>query len=74
MIFIGNVENAIRFVRKVDNLRALILFVNDNITVNAKSILGLFSLNLTEPLALEVHGDEDCREEVWDAIHEYIDN
>ncbi|MDE6189405.1 MAG: HPr family phosphocarrier protein [Clostridia bacterium] len=39
--------------------------------VDAKSILGIFSLDLNRPVVLEVHSDEDC-EELIKSIDKYI--
>lgn len=39
--------------------------------VNAKSIMGIFSLDLTQPLTLTVHGDEEL-EEITSAVAPYL--
>ena len=39
--------------------------------VNAKSIMGIFSLDLTRPLTLTVHGDEEL-EEIKSAVTPYL--
>ncbi len=39
--------------------------------VDAKSILGIFSLDLNRPVALEIHSDSDCSELIQ-KISQYI--
>ncbi len=39
--------------------------------VDAKSILGIFSLDLNRPVVLEIHSDNDC-EELLNKISKYI--
>lgn len=41
--------------------------------VNAKSIMGIFSLDLTRPLTLTVHGAEEL-EEIKSAVTPYLKN
>ena len=39
--------------------------------VDAKSILGIFSLDLNRPVVLEIHSDNDC-DELIEKINKYI--
>ena len=61
MIRLSLVENVCKFV----NIVARYLFEMDlragRHVVDAKSILGIFSLDLSKPIALEIYGD-DCEE------------
>lgn len=72
IIYLGTIENAIRFVNIVDNLKAGITLRHGTRSVSGKSILGIFSLNLNEPLDMEVCGDDGSRQEVLEAIDDYI--
>lgn len=42
--------------------------------INAKSIMGLFSLDLSEPLLIEVHGSAEDGEAFRSAVAAYIHN
>lgn len=43
---------------------------SDRYVVNAKSILGIFSLNLTKPLVLEIHNNDSAQ--LIEELNEYI--
>lgn len=49
------------FVQLVQNYPFEIDLKNDKYVVDAKSILGIFSLNLAQPITVEIHSD-DCQE------------
>lgn len=40
--------------------------------IDAKSMLGIFSLNLSSPLTLHIYADEDRAEEIADRIEAYV--
>lgn len=44
--------------------------VSGRFTIDAKSIMGIFSLDLTHPLELCIYGDED--EELLEALKPYL--
>ncbi len=49
------------FVQLVQNYPFEIDLKNDKYVVDAKSILGIFSLNLAQPIIVEIHSD-DCQD------------
>lgn len=55
---INDVKNLVNIVNKYD---FDIDLISDRYVVDAKSIMGIFSLNLSKPIKVEVHSD-DCDE------------
>ena len=45
--------------------------ISERYVVDAKSILGLFSVDLSKPVLLRIDVEENKREEVLEAIKEY---
>ena len=43
--------------------------VSSHTYVDAKSILGLYSLNLNEPILLDAHGEDNECKELMDALY-----
>ena len=52
-------QNVKDFVKVVQDYPYEIDLKSDNYVVDAKSILGIFSLDLSKPLTVEIHSD-DC--------------
>lgn len=46
--------------------------VSGRYTIDAKSIMGLFSLDLGKPILVEVHGTDEQAKEFSDKIAEFI--
>lgn len=67
LITIDNVKD---FVKKVNNLSCEADLTLGKYTIDAKSIMGIFSLDLSRPLELTVHSEncEDFLEEISDYI------
>lgn len=71
-VYFGSVENALKFIQKTDHINAGMKLVSDTKIIDAKSILGVFSLDLSEPILLEVRGDDKSRKEAWKMLHDYV--
>lgn len=54
-------QNVKEFVKVVQNYPYEIDLKSDKYVVDAKSILGIFSLDLSKPLVVEIHSD-DCQD------------
>lgn len=46
--------------------------VSGRYTIDAKSIMGLFSLDLSKPITIEVHGTDEQAAEFCEACGKYI--
>lgn len=74
-VYFGNPETALKFITQVAPTTAIMKIVNGSNVINAKSILGLFSLDLTTPHILEIRGENSNEEKVLDTmIQEYLSN
>lgn len=64
------IDNVKDFVKKVNNLSCEADLTLGKYTIDAKSIMGIFSLDLSRPLELTVHSEncEDFLEEISDYI------
>ena len=71
-IYFGDVEKALRFIQMTEYIDAKMRLVSGPRTVDAKSLLGVFSLDLKQVMYLEVYGDEMNRQQAFDALQEYL--
>jgi len=46
--------------------------VSGRYVIDAKSIMGIFSLDLSKPIALNIHADESRLDEIVDTLKPYI--
>ena len=46
--------------------------VSGRYVIDAKSIMGIFSLDLSKPIDLNIHADEDELDEIVDTLKPYI--
>ncbi len=62
------VKSFVNEVTKFDNEFDL---VSGRYVVDAKSIMGIFSLDLTKPITLNIHTDENV-DKILDALKDYL--
>ena len=72
MIFFGSLESALSFLETSVRMPGTLKLVRGEKSVDAKSLLGVFSMDLSEPMELEVQGDEASRNKIWDALGAYL--
>ncbi len=65
---LAKVKSFVNEVTKFDNEFDL---VSGRYVVDAKSIMGIFSLDLTKPITLNIHTDENV-DKILDALKEYL--
>jgi len=70
-VILNTVEKVKGFVNTVSPLDGDFDLVSDRYVVDAKSIMGIFSLDLTKPLCLNIHND-DVAEKVLPLLQPYI--
>lgn len=72
-VLLNSVNKVNKFAKIVDNINEDIDIKSGRYIVNAKSILGIFSLNLTEPLELIIHTEDNERiNQIKDLLVDYI--
>ena len=69
-ISLNKIADISNFVRLASKCMGDVVVKSGNFAVDAKSIMGLFSLDLTKPLRVEFHGDIPY--EVREGIKEFI--
>ena len=65
---LAKVKSFVNEVPKLDNEFDL---VSGRYVVDAKSIMGIFSLDLTKPIALNIHTDENV-DKILDSLKDYL--
>lgn len=71
IISMGTIEKVKRFVDIVSKYRERIDLVDGNYVVNAKSIMSIFSMDLTSPILLRVDATDQRFMEIRDDLMEY---
>lgn len=69
---IGSIEKVQQFVALANACKFDLDLVSGRYVVDAKSIMGVFSLDLTKALDLSIHADEDEAADFLDNISEFI--
>ena len=69
LITLSSIDNVKKFVNEINMLPCDADLVSGRYTVDAKSIMGIFSLNLSQPIELDIHSDN---EELCNAFVEKI--
>ena len=66
---IDKVKKFVNTITKYDNDFDLI---SGRYVIDAKSIMGIFSLDLSKPIDLTIHADGDAQDEILKALEEYL--
>ena len=64
-MFLGSIERVKDFVSHVTPFDADMDLVCGRYVVDAKSILGIFSMDLSKPLELQIHAEREEAEKIW---------
>ena len=71
-ISMGTIEKVKRFVDIVSGYGERIDLVDGNYIVNAKSIMSIFSMDLTSPILMRVNASEQRLSEIRNELTEYV--
>lgn len=71
IISLDSIAEVNAFATMIAHFKSEIDLSSGRYIVNAKSIMGIFSLDLTRPLTLTVHGNEEL-EEIRSAVAPYL--
>lgn len=69
-ISLNSIEKVKSFVNDIARFDSDFDLVSGRYVIDAKSIMGIFSLDLSKPINLNIHGDEDA--EVLETLKSYI--
>ena len=70
-IILDSINDVKHFVNAATEQLFDIDIVSGRYVVDAKSIMGIFSIDLTKPIEIEVHGSEDEAAEFYEKIKQY---
>ena len=70
-IFLGTIERVKNFVNEVSHLECDVDIVSGRYVIDAKSIMGIFSLDLSKPIDLNIHADGAALDSVMEIIDKY---
>lgn len=71
-ILLNSIEAVKKFVDTVSDYDCDIDMMTGSYVVDAKSIMGIFSMNLLHPLELRIHDDSREAEDILFSIKDYI--
>ena len=69
-INLGSIDKVKSFVNDITKGDSDFDLVSGRYVIDAKSIMGIFSLDLSKPINLNIHGDED-NAEIMEVIKKY---
>lgn len=71
-VLLDSIEKVKSFVRTTSQFESDLDLISGKYVIDAKSILGLFSLNLSETLTLKIEGSDHEVDEILEALKPYI--
>ena len=74
-VLLDNVEKIKRFVGITKNASCDIdLIARNNVYLDGKSIMGILSCNIKEPLTIKINAEDSEKDDLLDQLEEYIVN
>ena len=71
-IMLSNVENIRNFVNEVILVSYDVDLMQGRYTIDAKSIMGIFSLDLSKPITLNIHADDANADDIIKELTPYL--
>ena len=71
-ILVNSIEKVKDFVNTISKQDAEFDMVSGRYVIDAKSIMGIFSLDLSEPIDLVIHAEGEQAEQILDSIKTYM--
>ena len=72
-IVLKSIEKVKKFVQTITKFDGEFELVSGRHIVDAKSIMGIFSVDLSNPVVLQIHAKENEEEEILKAIQEFME-
>ena len=69
-INLGSIDKVKSFVNDITKFDSDFDLVSGRYVIDAKSIMGIFSLDLTKPIDLNIHGDKEI-DEIMEVLKKY---
>ena len=71
-ISLNSIDKVKDFVNEVAKYNAEFDLVSGRYVIDAKSIMGIFSLDLSKPIELNIHSEEDNLDEIMEHLSPFI--
>lgn len=71
MLSLSSIETVKKFVCLANKYDFPISLLSDKYKIDAKSIMGIFSLDLSKPVKLQVEGDQEPPKEFVDELQQF---
>ena len=71
-ILLNSIERVKKFVNIVTEFDADMELVHGRYVIDAKSIMGIFSLDLSQTVELQIHTDGEDAEHILEQLKEYL--
>lgn len=72
LVLLNSVDKVKEFVSIVTNYEEDMDLISGRKVIDAKSIMGIFCIELSNPITLRIHGKNENAEEIMDAIGAYV--
>lgn len=70
MISLNSIDKVKSFVNTISKFDSDFDLISGRYVIDAKSIMGIFSLDLSQPIELTIHADDDA--EILEAVKPYM--
>lgn len=71
-ISLNSMEKVKTFINEIDKFDGEFSLVSEQSTINAKSMLGIFSIDLTKPMNLKICAKENSLDEILTTLDKYV--
>ena len=71
-ISLNTIEKVKSFVNTISKFDFDFDLISGRYVVDAKSIMGIFSLDLSKPITLDIHADDASIESIMESLKDYI--
>ena len=71
-VYLNEIDKLYAFVNIMQKFDLKVDACSDDYVLNAKSIFGIMSLDLSRPITIKVHSTSEEAQELFDAITDYI--
>ena len=71
-ISLNSIDRVKSFVNDITKFESDFDLVSGRYVIDAKSIMGIFSLDLSKPIDLNIHADEAASEKILETLKPYI--
>ncbi|MCC8151917.1 MAG: HPr family phosphocarrier protein [Lachnospiraceae bacterium] len=72
LVSLNSIDKVKSFVKDISQFDYDLDLISGRYVIDAKSLLGIFSLDLSRPIELSIHADDEQAAEVIEALKAYI--